>query len=91
MGEERLVPFLAAVIGTPPVGSAGILPASGLATEIAPLRSVKKAAQSRPYMRKNEKMSARRHLKYYLKVFRKSLFSKLLVGGRERRSNLGMR
>jgi hypothetical protein len=44
MGEERLVPFLEEVIGTPPVGSAGILPASGLATEIAPLRSVKKAA-----------------------------------------------
>jgi hypothetical protein len=62
MREECLVPFWAAVIGTPPVGDAATLAAC-------------RPAGRMPALPVGQKMSARRHLKYYLKVFAKRLFS----------------
>src|ERR1700686_3930658 len=78
MGEECLVPFLAEVIGTPPDGKrAGRAEARRLQRAAACSRwaLAHRKHRNRPGGEFPRKMSARRHLKYYLKVLANSLFS----------------
>src|ERR1700674_1270841 len=78
MGEEWLVPFLAEVIGTPPRGKRACR-AEARRLQRAETCSRWALAQREwgkdPCERILRKMSARRHLKYYLKGCGKILFS----------------